>query len=294
MNIVQFVGEQENLFTGALTVEGGDQPVWHKESQFAIQAFQGNDFLAKTAMSNPTSAQNAITNLASIGISLNPALKYAYLVPRKKAVCLDISYMGLLHLACMSGSILWGQAKVVYENDTYINNGLSKEPAHQYNPFGDRGQAIGVYCTVKTALGDYLTDEMSKAEVLAIKARSPSAAGHSPWKTDELEMWRKTVVKRAYKYWPKCERLAVAIQVLNEGGEGIDFNAEKDAAPVDSGLMCSAEQQEQLIKLATDKGRTVDQLLKWLSNKAKICISELTMLTDQQAEQAIKALRAAK
>lgn len=53
-NIVEFVKQQEQLFCGALT----EQTVtWAKESQFAIQYFQKNDYLAKTALANPTSAQ---------------------------------------------------------------------------------------------------------------------------------------------------------------------------------------------------------------------------------------------
>ena len=67
-NIVEFVKQQEQLFCGALT----EQTVtWAKESQFAIQYFQKNDYLAKTALANPTSAQNAIINVAAIGITLN-------------------------------------------------------------------------------------------------------------------------------------------------------------------------------------------------------------------------------
>ena len=43
-NIVEFVKQQEQLFCGALT----EQTVtWAKESQFAIQYFQKNDYLAK-------------------------------------------------------------------------------------------------------------------------------------------------------------------------------------------------------------------------------------------------------
>lgn len=124
-NIVEFVKQQEPLFMGALSAEVVS---WQKESQFAIQYFQKNDFLAKTALSNPTSAQNAIINVAAIGISLNPASKLAYLVPRDGMVCLDISYMGLLHIAMESGVILWGQAKLVHANDTYESNGLDKAP----------------------------------------------------------------------------------------------------------------------------------------------------------------------
>ena len=84
-NIVEFVKQQEQLFCGALT----EQTVtWAKESQFAIQYFQKNDYLAKTALANPTSAQNAIINVAAIGITLNPASKLAYLVPRDGMVAL--------------------------------------------------------------------------------------------------------------------------------------------------------------------------------------------------------------
>lgn len=213
-NIVEFVKQQEPLFCGALT----EQTVtWAKESQFAIQYFQKNDFLAKTALSNPTSAQNAIINVAAIGITLNPASKLAYLVPRDGMVCLDISYMGLLHIAMESGVIAWGQAKLVHANDTYESNGLDKAPTHKYNAFGERGDIVGVYCTVKTPAGDYLTEEMSLAEIEAVRKTSKAAfSDKGPWVNHWNEMARKTVVKRASKYWPKASRLDSAIHVLNE------------------------------------------------------------------------------
>lgn len=215
MSIVEFVKQQEPLFVGAVT----DQSVtWAKESQFAIQYFQRNDYLAKTALSNPISAQNAIINVAAIGITLNPASKLAYLVPRDGMVCLDISYMGLLHLAQSTGSIKWGQCKLVYSNDTYESNGLDTAPTHKYNAFGDRGEVVGGYCTVKTADGDYLTEEMSLAEIKATEATSKAKNG--PWKNFWEEMARKTIVKRASKYWPRAERLDNAIHVINED-EGV-------------------------------------------------------------------------
>ncbi|KMK11131.1 DNA recombinase [Pluralibacter gergoviae] len=215
INIVEFVQRQEPLFCGALT----DQSVtWAKESQFAIQCFQKNDFLAKTAINNPTSAQNAIINVAAIGITLNPASKLAYLVPRDGMVCLDISYMGLLHLAQSAGCIKWGQCKLVYSNDTYESNGLDTAPTHKYNAFGERGEVVGGYCTVKTPDGDYLTEEMSLAEIKATEATSKARNG--PWKNFWEEMARKTIVKRASKYWPRAERLDNAIHVINED-EGI-------------------------------------------------------------------------
>lgn len=244
-NIIEFVQQQELLFTGALSTEVVS---WQKESQFAIQYFQKNDYLAKTALANPTSAQNAIINVAAIGISLNPASKLAYLVPRDGMVCLDISYMGLMHIAMESGVILWGQAKIVHANDTYESNGLDKAPTHKYNAFGERGDIVGVYCTVKTPAGDYLTEEMSIAEIKSVEATSKAKNG--PWKNFWSEMARKTVVKRASKYWPKASRLDSAIHVLNEE-EGVWTEPQMTHKPEKEIIEHeSAQQQDKLAKLS--------------------------------------------
>lgn len=217
-DLVTYIEQQKELFIPVLADE---RISWEKEKQFAIQAFQGNKFLLDTAQKNQASLQNAIINVASIGISLNPASKHAYLVPRDNKVCLDISYMGLMHLAMSTGSILWGQAKLVRSNDTYENLGLDKAPKHTYNPFGDRGNVIGAYCTVKTCHGDYLTDEMSLEEI--VKIQNSSKAKNGPWKTYWDEMARKTVVKRASKYWPAVDRLNNAIHLLNtDNNEGLE------------------------------------------------------------------------
>jgi len=200
--------------------------IWQKESNFAIQLLQKNKSLDDIAWKNPDSLRNAIVNISAIGISLNPALKHAYLVPRQGAVCLDISYMGLLHLACLSGSIMWGQAKVVRKEDTYMSQGIDKAPKHEFNAFGDRGGIVGVYCTVKTRDGDYLTEEMDLNTVYDIRDRSMAYTSNSgPWISDPEQMIRKTVVKRASSYWPKVDRLDTAVHMLNiENEEGIDFD----------------------------------------------------------------------
>lgn len=106
----------------------------------------------------------------------------------------------------------------MYSNDTYESNGLDTAPTHKYNAFGDRGEVVGGYCTVKTADGDYLTEEMSLAEIKATEETSKAKNG--PWKNFWEEMARKTIVKRASKYWPRAERLDNAIHVINED-EGI-------------------------------------------------------------------------
>jgi recombination protein RecT len=214
-----------------VSVRTDDKLNFEKEAGFAIQAITANDYACSIAMKNRQSVVNAVTNIAAIGISLNPAKKQAYLVPRDGRICLDISYMGLLDLAIQSGAIHWGQAELVYEVDGFSLNNFDKPPTHQRNPFAkDRGAIVGVYVVVKTSTGDYLTSCMSIGEVYEIRDRSSAWKAwvdkqrKCPWVTDEGEMIKKTVIKRAYKMWPKAEKSSLerAIHYLNtDGGEGL-------------------------------------------------------------------------
>jgi recombination protein RecT len=236
------------------TVLSDTSITFEREAGFAIQILTASDYVIGVAAKERQSVVSAVTNVAAIGISLNPAKRQAYLVPRKGKICLDISYMGLIDLAMQTGSVKWVKAELVYEKDAFVLNGFDKKPTHTFNPFSkDRGAIIGVYCVAKTADGDYLTDCMSKDEVDAIKNRSESVKSgkNSPWDSDYGEMSKKTVVKRAYKYWPKTERLDKAIHVMNtDGGEGIVMNVENQQAdytdpnPIIDGLRATKTPEE--------------------------------------------------
>ena len=209
--------------------------VWKKEAGFAKQALENNDYLMKIAGGNQTSLINAITNIGAIGLTLNPAEKLAYLIPRKGKVCLDVSYMGLIRLATDTGSIMWVRAELVYSNDVLIYHGATEKPEFSSpDPF-DRGQLKGVYCVAKTTEGDFLSGIMNLEECHAIRDRSESfKKGSGPWKTDEGEMMKKTIIKRESKTWPKSDkthRFDNAVEIINEH-EGINFNDQVDPNPI--------------------------------------------------------------
>lgn len=225
--LVTIVESQRDQF---LRVVSDKSIEFDREVGFAMQILKANDYLAKVALAHPDSLRNAVTNVGAIGISLNPAAKLAYLVPRKNAVCLDLSYMGLMHIAQQTGAIQWGQAVLVREKDKFELRGLDNQPDHVYQPFSnDRGPIVGVYVVVKTAEGDYLTHPMTLTEVYAIRDRSEAWKAYMrdknkvcPWVTDEGEMIKKTCVKQAAKYWPRRDRLDAAVHYMNtDGGEGI-------------------------------------------------------------------------
>jgi len=245
---------------------------FQREAEFAMQVMQANDYLIDCATKNPQSVIDAVTNIAAIGISLNPAKKHAYLVPRKGKICLDISYMGLMDLAIQSGSIRWAQAVLVHATDRFSVVGVDKPPVHERDPFAkDRGDIIGVYVVAKTADGDYLTETMTRDEIDGIMNRSESVkAGKStPWKTDYGEMAKKTVVKRAQKYWPKTERLEKAVHYMDtDGGEGIVQSPEVKQ-------LTSEQMDDVLARIAefTDADALATyypELVKWLRTNASM------------------------
>lgn len=262
--IEQFVYGAESSFQSVLV----DRSInFEREAGFAIQILTSGDYIAKLAAGDRQSVVNAVTNIAAIGISLNPAKKQAYLVPRKGKICLDISYMGLIDLAIDSGSIMWAQAALVHANDAFTLNGFDKPPTHSFNPFSkERGEMVGAYVVVKMHSGDYLTECMSREEIDAIKNRSESvkAGKTSPWDTDYGEMAKKTVVKRAYKYWPKSDRLDQAIHHLNtDGGEGLATLAKPvavDPTPIIEGARATKTMDELNAYWAEHNGKLANDL----------------------------------
>jgi recombination protein RecT len=205
------------------------------EEIFAIQMLTKNDFALKTANNNPRSVQFAMINVASTGLTLNPAHGYAYLVPRDGAILLDISYKGLIKIATDAGAIKWVRAECVYEQDDFTYYGPAKEPTIVTNPFKPRGEIVGAYCIAKTSEGDILTEVMDLEALLKIRDAStaytkgqPGKKG--PWEAYFAEMCRKAVIKRARKTWPysdQNERLSAAIEIANkaEGGYTFDYEA---------------------------------------------------------------------
>lgn len=273
---------------------------FEREFQFAMQLLKSGvytdnnnkvhgGYLLNTALKHPESLKMAIMSTATIGISLNPALKHAYLVPRGGKICLDVSYMGMVHLACDSGGIKWVQASVVKENDTFTYS-LGEKPVHSFSPFGDRGKVVGVYSVAKTDGDEYLCEFMTIEEVNAIRNRTDAWQKYEkkeikscPWATDPDEMAKKTVIKRASKLWPKTDKLSrlhMAIEKDNEAN-GIDF---KEEAKVENATV----NQIQLIRGMVEKlERTEEAFCSHLGKTFNKNISTVEDLNEKEAEVAI-------
>lgn len=218
------------------------------ECHFAKQQLLKNDFTLNTAKNDQQSLMHALQNVSAIGISLNPALSEAYLVPRspakgKKAqICLDISYRGMVKLAVDAGAIEWAKAVLVYEGDHFVWKGPAEAPAHEADVFDanrlDAKDPLknlkGGYCMAKLHGGDVMVDVMSAAEIIAVKESSKAQNG--PWQGKWAgEMAKKTLIKRASKSWPPGNRarLDKAIHVLNEH-EGLEEDLPVDEQAIEA------------------------------------------------------------
>lgn len=213
---------------------------YDRESIFAMQALMKTNFAMETANKNPQSVHLAMINVASTGLTLNPANAYAYLVPRDGAIVLDISYKGLIKIATDTGSIEWARADVVHEADTFTYRGPAVVPEHTSDPFkSDRGDIVGVYCIAKTKHGDVLTEVMDRAEIEKIRGKSMAYVrgkaqnkSGGPWDEWFVQMCKKAIIKRASKTWPytdQIDRLGEAIEIANnaEGGYALESEEEK-------------------------------------------------------------------
>ena len=203
---------------------------WEAESMFALQAIANNSLLQKC---DPHSIRDSVINIASIGLSLNPVLKHAALVPRystqaKGYLChCDPMYQGLIATGTDGEKVVNIWAEVVRERDREDGNfkyfgGTEPRVIHTPDPFMSeemRGPIIGAYCVAEIAGSTHphvtfmSIDQIHKARD---KSEYWKKKEEGPWKDFEEEMCKKTVIKRASKTWPKgTGRLERAVQLAN-------------------------------------------------------------------------------
>ena len=190
-----------------------------QELSFAMQIIKKSTQLQKCS---GESILTAVANISLIGLSLNPAAKEAYLIPRYNSsskqleAVLEPGYVGLVKLLTDAGSVTAMNCQAVKEGDLIeMDLANNKEPIkHKIDPKKPRGEMVGVYALATLINGDRQLEYMTLEEIEAIRGRSDSYKAwkegkvkSSTWETDFGEMARKTVIKRIYKYLPRTERM---------------------------------------------------------------------------------------
>lgn len=208
-----------------------------KEIDFAAQAMMNNTYLITVAKQNPLSLVNALKNIALTGSTLNPVLKQAYLVPftigGTPTITLMPSYMGLIDVLVNNGLVRKVEAYCVFKGDEFkITHGSEAKLIHNPAPWAERTEStmLGAYYFVVLIDGTEMFDHMSKAEIDAVKERSPSTGTDrngkekkSPWTTDYCEMAKKGLALDTLIPTPKgfttMGEIKVGDEVFNALGE---------------------------------------------------------------------------
>lgn len=220
----------------------------------------------------PESVLLSSMQAAALGLEPNTPLGLAYLVPyntKKKdgnreywvKECQFIpGYRGLITLAIQSGDVRSVQADVVYKDDLFeYERGLEPKLRHIPNLDGDQNEAdiVAFYSVAVFTNGARTFDVMTKAQVDKIRKRS-KAGDWGPWKTDYVEMGKKTVIRRHAKGLPlspeKSEGFSRALvhQGRAEQGEGPDYADMINVLP--------AEQAAAQLPAPSDGGAMKDRL----------------------------------
>ena len=204
----------------------------------------------KLAGASLSSLLGSVVTCAQLGLEPNTPLGHAYLLPFDKRekrggewvtaetqVQVIIGYKGMLDLARRSGQIVSIAAHEVCEGDDFrFAYGLEEELVHRPS-LKNRGAVIGFYAVAKLQGGGYSFEFMSVDEVNHIRDKAaeknrakkdgsgrPIITG--PWADNYVEMGRKTVLRRLFKYLPiSIESLAFA--------SAIDGNAVAAPAPLE-------------------------------------------------------------
>lgn len=122
-------------------------------------------------------------------------------------------WKGLLSVAKRTNQIADGRGDVVCENDQFECGRDGDKCYLRHSPhLTQRGEVIGAYVVITTHNGPWSYEYMTIEQLDHVRCKS-KAKDSGPWVTDFAEMCRKTVVKRALKYYCDDPTLIRAIEM---------------------------------------------------------------------------------
>lgn len=238
-----FVKEvQSEKFSGQLLNYVMDEKLVNKVKQMVITEIRKKPNLLKC---QPESIIGAVLECVQLGLSLDSNLGHAALIPFNQNIgtskhpqwvtkCqLMPMYRGYIHLGFNTGQIISVDSYVKKSNDTSFSykivDGvvlLSHEPA-----LSNRGELEGAYVVINFKNGAKKIVFMDKDEILACKNSSKQKTVddkgnpiETVWDKFPEEMWKKTVIRRAFKQVDLSPQLSAAVTMDELCEAGVDQN----------------------------------------------------------------------
>lgn len=269
-----------------------------QEISFAIQHINKSKQLQECTNE---SRLTAVLNVSNIGLSLNPAVKEAYLIPRwnnlkKSFECvLEPGYVGLVKLLTDAGAIKSMVCQLVYAGDKFSINLADNHNPVYHNPElsrSKRGEIIGCYALATLPDGNRQVEWMDAEDINAIRERSETYKAFKEgkiksctWATDWGEMARKTVIRRIYKYLPRTDRMTAIDKAIEV--DTVDYTASNEQiAYIENLLRTSTLEQHQRddieMELSVMNGQRASEVIEMLKANQQLGDKELLKRMQKQ------------
>ena len=184
-----------------------------EQVKFALWIINQNPELIE---SDKKSMCQALYDGIKTGLSLDPAMNFATIVPRyedgKMKAVLYPMYQGLVKLITDTGSVKSVSCYAVYQGDTFIPV-LGTNPTVEHIPKFESKEITQVYAVAELPSGHKMVEIMTIDDCHYIRSKSESYMAYAARKTKsciwiewEQEMCRKACIKRLVKYLPKTEK----------------------------------------------------------------------------------------
>lgn len=209
----------------------------------------------------------AIVQCSQLGLEPNTPLGHAYLIPfdnkraGKTEVQIVFGYKGLVDLARRSGQIISISAHEVCEKDHFqYEYGLDEKLVHRPS-FGERGHVVAFYAVAKLVGGGYAFEVMSRQQVEEIRDASQNYKfardkASTVWGQHFVEMGRKTVLRRLFKYLPVSIELATAAALdgkVDHDSQALDTVLSGEYQVVDDDAPATGDDDQQSLEHNPDE-----------------------------------------
>jgi recombination protein RecT len=189
------------------TDEAEKERKFNLEAYYAIAMINKSDTLANC---DRKSIVDSIVAVATMGLTLAPDMRLAYLIPRKGKCYCQSSYMGKREILIRTGIVKDIWCNIVYANETFIEKGGTEHTIeHRTIPFGDKGKIVGGYWAAELVNGTRPYGIMDITRINEIRDRSDAVISgkaknrQTTWDTDTEEMIKKTLINNSWKHLPK-------------------------------------------------------------------------------------------
>lgn len=183
----------------------------------AMSEISKNEYLQ---MATPQSVLGSIMLAAQLKLEIGAALGHFWLTPRKDHgtwVCLPIvGYQGFIELAYRSGRVGKIETLVVRKGDLF-EYGANSERGRFFDwkpaDYDLTREWTDIVVTAQILGGGIVWETLPKEKILA---RRPNGWEKGPWRSNEEEMARKTLVREVAPYLPKSTEFGLAVQVARQ------------------------------------------------------------------------------